>query len=186
MPAPVDSRQKRMRSAILGTGLVLVVAFSYGSGMRGQKRALETVKQERRVLRERVRLSELAMRSRDARLLQWDARRRVAMALESLDRRNFGILREQLDAAADRIDAAAKVDAADAADLGDLANILRTVDAKPGADLEATRTALRKAADTFDAALDKVAPDPANITPVSVPAPNLNDIPKLPGPEIGR
>ncbi len=186
MSATVETRQRRMRTAILGTGLVLVVAFSYGSGMRGQKRALETVKQERRVLRERLRLAELAMRSRDARLLQWDARRRMAMAMESLDRRNFGLVGEQLDAAAGLLDAAAKVDAADAADSGDLANILRTVDIRPGVDLEAPRAALRKASDALDIALEKVAPDPGKVTQVSVPAPNLNDIPKLPGPEIGR
>jgi len=46
--------------------------------------------------------------------------------------------------------------------------------------------ALGKIADTMDTALERVAPDPAKVTDVTVPAPNLNDIPKLPGPEIGR
>lgn len=185
-PVDAGARQRRFRLLILSLGTVLLIAFSYGSGMRGQKKALELVKQERRVLKERLRLSELSLRARDAALLQWEARRQLAVALRSLDKDNFGDLREAIEATVVRIEAAAQVGAADAADLSGALEILRGMDIAPTENRGQLRDALVNAADVMDKALEQTAPGPDSITPVSVPAPNLNDIPKLPGPEIGR
>ena len=189
MPARLSdpaAKQKKIRFLILGGGLVLLVAFSYGSGMRGQKRVTESVKQERRVLRERLRLAELSLRGRDTALVQWEARRLVAMALHSLDRANFGDAREQIDSAVRHLEAAAGVGSANSADLADAISQLKTLEIVPSENRGAIRDRLTAIAQAMDKALSAVAPDPSSITAVTVPAPNLNDIPKLPGPEIGR
>lgn len=179
-------RQKKVRFLILGVGLVLTVAFSYGSGMRGQKRIIESVKQERRILRESLRLAELSLRARDTALLQWDARRNVAMALHALDKTNFGDVRENIERAVARLESAAKVEAANAADLGDTAERLNSLNVVPTENRGALRDQLVAIAESMDRELEKVAPEPDSVTAVTIPAPNLNDIPKLPGPEIGR
>lgn len=184
-PQTAASRQQKVRIAILVGGFVIALAFAYGSGMRGQKKALETVKQDRRVLLERLRLTELKLQGRDALLQQLEARRQIALALLALDQRNFGIVRERLDAAAERLETADRVGAASAAALGGGAD-LRGVKVEVGPDLEALRARLLALAQRMDAELTKVAPPPTEISPVTIPVPNLNDTPRLPGPEIGR
>ncbi len=179
-------RQKKLRFLILGVGLVLLVAFSYGSGMRGQKRVIESVKQERRILRERLRLAELSLRARDTALLQWEARRHVAMAIHALDKTNFGDAREHIESAVEQLESAAKVEAANAADLAEAIAKLKSVNIVPTENRGAMRDQLVAIAEAMDRALNAVAPETDSVTAVSIPAPNLNDIPKLPGPEIGR
>ena len=66
-------KQLAWKRIIIGVGGSVIVLFAYGSGMRGQKKALEVVKQERRVLREDMRNLQLITRGREGLLHQYVA-----------------------------------------------------------------------------------------------------------------
>ncbi len=91
---PFKARFKR--AAILTLGTLIVIAISYGSGMRANVRRA-TIAEDR----EKAKIGELAvaradLAERDRGIAQLEARRQLHLALLALDERNFGIAQQHL------------------------------------------------------------------------------------------
>ena len=164
--------QTRWRQSILIVGGVITLLMAYGSGMRGQKKALETVKQERRVLREDLRNTQLVTRGREGLLHQFEALSlldaAVAEAVISPD-----VVIQVLQ----HLKTSDKIEAASDADVKDIIARLGT---------SQSLDSIKKIANTLRRRLSEMHISPDLETPVTVAAPSLNDVPKQPGPEIGR
>lgn len=170
-------KQDAWKRIIIGVGGSVIVLFAYGSGMRGQKKALEVVKQERRVLREDMRNLQLITRGREGLLHQY-----VALSLLDAQSSKPNQVGQELDSTVMQsvkahLETSVRLDATSDADVDDL--IQRLSSAKSGADYSAVAAELRKRLAKIDV--------PADLeTLVTIKAPSLNDVPKQPGPEIGR
>ncbi len=171
-------KQDAWKRIIIGVGGSVIVLFAYGSGMRGQKKALEAVKQERRVLREDMRNLQLITRGREGLLHQYAA----LLMLESAMAKKLKTGLPQSDQpmilqSLAHLETSKRIDATTDADVDDL--IVRLGSVKHEFDVFNVATDLRKRLQKIDI--------PADLeTPVSIKAPSLNDVPKQPGPEIGR
>ncbi|MFM7187612.1 MAG: hypothetical protein ACKO14_07310 [Armatimonadota bacterium] len=171
-------KQDAWKRVIVGIGGTAIVLFAYGSGMRGQKKALEGVKQERRVLREDMRNLQLITRGREGLLHQYAA----LLLLESAMAKKLESGKPQYDQpmikqAVAHLETSKRLDATTDADVDDLVD--RLLAAKNEFDVFNVASELRKRLQKIDI--------PADLeTPVTIKAPSLNDVPKQPGPEIGR
>jgi hypothetical protein len=157
-------KQDAWKRIIIGVGGSVIVLFAYGSGMRGQKKALEVVKQERRVLREDMRNLQLITRGREGLLHQYIALNIFDSQLSKPAKHGHELDTTVLKTAKSHLETSARLNATSDADVDDL--IERLSNAKGSGDYA-------------DVAADLE-------TPVTIKAPSLNDVPKQPGPEIGR
>lgn len=184
METQTDRMNLRLRWAILVGGALVILAMTYGSGMRAQKKKLEKQGNELKIARQELRATQLTLQGRDLLLQQWEARRQVDRALVALEARNFGTARERLNEAAGRLEAVAKVRALNVAALEAVPAALKAVPLEAMPNVEAPRSALLAIARRMDAELDKVVPKPDTLSAVTVQPPTANDVPLYP--EIGR
>jgi len=171
-------KQDAWKRVIVGIGGTVIVLFAYGSGMRGQKKALEGVKQERRVLREDMRNLQLITRGREGLLHQHAALLLLESAMaKKLESGKPPSDQPMITQAVAHLETSKRLDATTDADVDDLVD--RLLAAKNELDVLNVASELRKRLQNIDI--------PADLeTPVTVKAPSLNDVPKQPGPEIGR
>jgi len=170
-------KQDAWKRIIIGVGGSVIVLFAYGSGMRGQKKALEVVKQERRVLREDMRNLQLVTRGREGLLHQYVALNLLDSHISKPAKHDHEVDATDLQTAKAHLETSARLDATSDADVDDL--IERISNAKGSGDYAGVATELRDRLMKIDVAADLE-------TPVTIKAPSLNDVPKQPGPEIGR
>ena len=170
-------KQDAWKRIIIGVGGSVIVLFAYGSGMRGQKKALEVVKQERRVLREDMRNLQLITRGREGLLHQYVALNLLDGQLSKSAKHGHELDATVLQTAKAHLETSARLNATSDADVDDLIERLST--AKGSTDIAGVRGFLRDRLMKIDVAADLE-------TPVTIKAPSLNDVPKQPGPEIGR
>ena len=164
--------QTTWRQSILIVGGVITLLMAYGSGMRAQKKALETVKQERRVLREDLRNTQLVARGREGLLHQFEA-----LALLDAALAKAVISPDVVTGILQHLKTSDGIEAASDADVKD---IIATLGASQ------SLNSIREIANTLRRRLSEMQIPPDLETPVTVAAPSLNDVPKQPGPEIGR
>lgn len=170
-------KQDAWKRIIVGIGGSVIVLFAYGSGMRGQKKALEGVKQERRVLREDMRNLQLITRGREGLLHQYVALSLLDAQTSKPNQQGHEIDSTVLQSVKAHLETSDRLDATSDADVDDL--IQKLTSAKSVADYSGIASELRKRLAKIDV--------PADLeTPVTIKAPSLNDVPKQPGPEIGR
>ncbi len=170
-------KQDAWKRIIVGVGGTVIVLFAYGSGMRGQKKALEVVKQERRVLREDMRNLQLITRGREGLLHQYVALSLMDAQLAKAAKNEHELDATVLQTAKAHLETSVRLDATSDADVDDLIERLST--AKGASDLTGVTSSLRDRLMKIDIQADLE-------TPVTIKAPSLNDVPKQPGPEIGR
>jgi hypothetical protein len=170
-------KQDAWKRIIVGVGGSVIILFAYGSGMRGQKKALEVVKQERRVLREDMRNLQLITRGREGMLHQYVALNLLDAQLSHPKSHGHELDVIAIQSAKAHLETSVRLDATSDADVDDL--IERLSDAKGTADYASVAKELRKRLTNIDVAADLE-------TPITIKAPSLNDVPKQPGPEIGR
>jgi hypothetical protein len=170
-------KQDAWKRVIVGIGGGVIILFAYGSGMRGQKKALEVVKQDRRVLREDMRNLQLITRGREGLLHQYVALTLLDTQLAKPDQRGQEFDATVLQSVKAHLETSVRLDATSDADVDDL--IQKLTSAKSVADYSDIANELRKRLTKIDVAADLE-------TPVTIKAPSLNDVPKQPGPEIGR
>ena len=170
-------KQDAWKRVIVGIGGGVIILFAYGSGMRGQKKALEVVKQERRVLREDMRNLQLITRGREGLLHQFVALNLLYGQLAKPAKHGHELDATVLQTAKAHLETSARLNATSDADVDDLIERLST--AKGITDISGVTTDLRERLNTIDVSADLE-------TPVTIKAPSLNDVPKQPGPEIGR
>jgi len=170
-------KQDAWKRVIVGIGGGVIILFAYGSGMRGQKKALEVVKQDRRVLREDMRNLQLITRGREGLLHQYVALTLLDTQLAKPDQRGHEFDATVLQSVKAHLETSVRLDATSDADVDDL--IQKLTSAKSVADYSDIANELRKRLIKIDVAADLE-------TPVTIKAPSLNDVPKQPGPEIGR
>jgi hypothetical protein len=170
-------KQDAWKRVIVGIGGGVIILFAYGSGMRGQKKALEVVKQERRVLREDMRNLQLITRGREGLLHQFVALNLLDGQLAKPAKHGHELDTTVLQTAKAHLETSARLNATSDADVDDLIERLST--AKGTTDITGVTTDLRERLNTIDVSADLE-------TPVTIKAPSLNDVPKQPGPEIGR
>ncbi len=170
-------KQDAWKRIIIGVGGSVIVLFAYGSGMRGQKKALEVVKQERRVLREDMRNLQLITRGREGLLHQYVALNLLDSQLGQPKAHGHELDATVLQTAKAHLETSARLDATSDADVDDL--VERLSNAKGSGDYAGVAKELRDRLMKIDVAADLE-------TPVTIKAPSLNDVPKQPGPEIGR
>lgn len=170
-------KQDAWKRVIVGIGGTVIVLFAYGSGMRGQKKALEGVKQERRVLREDMRNLQLITRGREGLLHQYVALGLLDAQLSKPATHGHELNATVIQTAKAHLETSVRLDATTDADVDDL--LERLTVAKSASDLTGVAKSLRERLMKIDIVADLE-------TPVTIKAPSLNDVPKQPGPEIGR
>jgi hypothetical protein len=174
LSTPQEELNRKMRTIILVVGTVIVLAMTYGSGMRSQVRKLKAQYEQVKVYKQETRLAQIAVRGRDAQLQQWEARRLLDLAQRAAASGDAAGARAHQDEAVARLETADKADAAITADLTDLIPQIKA----------AAPAALAPLVARMDDALGKVAPKPDALGAVTIPPPTQNDVPT--GNDISR
>lgn len=207
MPTPMDKARDnaRNRTVILVSGIVIVLAMTYGSGMSAEMHKTKAVNELYKTARVDLRTTQLELRTDQAMLQQLEARRQLDLALAELDKRNFGTAQEHLTEAAARLDLVEQADQFAKAhpvqtkddnvyqppvstlDFSALATQIKATNLVATADIGAQRDQIQGFAAQLDADLTKIVPKPdAAFTPVTVKPLTLNDVPETPGNDVTR
>lgn len=164
-PVPAPSLKARFkRAAILILGTLIVIAISYGSGMRANVRRAAVAED-----REKAKIGELAvaradLAERDRKITQMEARRQLSLALVALDERNFGIAQQHLAQAGALLSAPGTQ-----GDLSALGGQVKEMSVIAAGDIGQQRARLLDFARRFDV-LVPPAPLPPVSSPVGAPA----------------
>jgi hypothetical protein len=203
--SPQEKKNRTVRTVILVTGTLFVLAMAYGSGMRGQVKKLKAMNEERKVVQRDLRFAYGDLRLRLTLVRQLEARRLVHTALLELDKRNFGVAQEQLSKAATllRESAAAATGNGDdreviVPNIGDAADRLEAIKLVASEDFGEQRTQLLTVADQMDKAFADYLPNYLEKAAASDDAvkakmkadgfykPTMNDVPQLSGNDVTR
>ena len=163
-PSAPTLKSRAKRAAIWIIGTILVIAIAYGSGMRANvKRAAQSE------ARERAKVGELAvaradLAERDRRIAQMEARRQLHLALLALDERNFGIAQQRLSHAGALLSLPGTP-----GDLSALGTQVKNLTVVAAGDIGQQRTQLLDIARRFDVLVPPPAP-PAPTPPAGTPA----------------
>ncbi|MES2459441.1 MAG: hypothetical protein V4671_02575 [Armatimonadota bacterium] len=191
-------KNKAFRIALMTVGIIFVLGMAYGSGMRAQVHKLQKKNEEVKTARRDLRLSQMDLRTSQALAQQLEARRQVALALNELDKRNFGAAQERLAESALRLETVQKANenalaakpqqpALSIADLTSFASEIKQIDLVATPDTGAQRERLLALAAQMDAELGKAVPKPeAEFASITVPPPTLNDVPQVPGNDVTK
>lgn len=182
--------QQRVRTLILVIGTIVVLAMVYGSGMRAQTRIARRIDEQRKVAEREYRVAQRDLLQRLAVARQLEARRQLALAVTELDARNFGTAQKHLGQAVEQLKLAGAVNAT-GPDFTSLAEQMAGSDLTVSSDVGSQRQMLLKIAEQMDKMLEPylgeffgVSSEYDKAHPIK--SPTLNDVPQLPGPEIGR
>lgn len=183
-------RDRRMRLFIVIVGSLVILAMTYGSGMRAQVRRIRDIEEKRKAIDQELRQSQRNGRLRLAAVEQLEARRQVSLALMALDQRNFGIAQKNVTEAARLLDVAQKADTTNP-DLSGVATSLHQMSIVAAADISAQRNALLSTATQMDKTFDAYTPQflqtsaaDDDIHPIQKPT--MNDVPNPNGHEMNQ
>ncbi len=191
-------KNQTFRAALLIVGTLVVLGMTYGSGMRVQVKKLKAMNAKMVTARRDLRLSQMDLRTSQALSQQLEARRQVALALNELDKRNFGAAQERLAEAASRLETVQEANSAalaakpeqpavSIADLAPFASQLKQIDLVATPNTGAQRERLLAIAAQMDTELGKSVPKPeTEFAPITVAPPTLNDVPPLPGNDVTK
>ena len=154
------------RAAILTIGTLIVIAISYGSGMRANVRRATVAEGQ-----EKAKIGELAvaradLAERDRRIAHLEARRLLHLALLALDERNFGIAQQRLAQAVALLSAPGTP-----GDLAALSGQIKAVNVVAANNIGQQRTQLLDVARRFDTLVPP---------PNAPPPPDVQTTPSLP------
>ena len=182
-----NNRDARFRFAILLIGALVILAMTYGSGMRRQKNQLEAKVEEAKIYKVDLRLTQMELRARDAYVQQLEARRQIALAEAALERSDAGAAQAALADAAARLRTAEQSDETNLSNtklVGETTEAVNPADPEPLSErvksLPMQKEAVARVATVLDAILKESAPKADFLTPVTVPPPTLNDVPQTP------
>lgn len=185
-----NPKQRNWQLFILITGSLVVLFMTYFSGMKAANRKARELDDRRKVAEQKYREAQRDLRVRLALTYQLEARRRLAMALEDMEKRNFGLAQDQVGLAAKLLEQA-QASGAIVPDLTAAAQQLSQTSLTATENQEAQRTALINLSRQIDASLTEFVPpfltekereDASN----PIVQPTLNDVPLPPGKEVGR
>lgn len=211
MPSPSNPlsdprRDGRNRTTILVAGIVIVLAMTYGSGMSAEMHKTKAINEKLKVANVDLRTTQLDLRAGQALAQQLEARRQLDLAMQELDKRNFGTAQDHLSEAAARLDTVeqsnlyakahpVQTGATDQVyqppvstlDFSALAAQIKGTSLAAAADIGDQRQKVLGFAAQMDAQLAKVVPKPdAAFAPVTVKPLTMNDVPETPGNDVTR
>ena len=202
--SPAASADARKRTVILTLGTVIVLAMTYGSGMRAEQHKIKKINDQFKVAKSDLRVAQMDLRASQALTQQLEARRQIDLALTALDQRNFGTAQDRLTEASARLSAIEAVNAYAKAhpiqtgdtpyqppvstlDLSSLAAQLKAITVPTTTDPGAERQEIQKLAAQLDESLGQVVPKADTpLAPVTLKPPTLNDVPETPGNDVTR
>ncbi|GAB4470298.1 MAG: hypothetical protein OHK0029_43110 [Armatimonadaceae bacterium] len=185
-----EKRQKWVRWTILILGTIITLAMVYGSGMRRQRDVVKAIDRERDLAQQKVRIAQRDLRYRLAVTYQLEARRQLAIALDQLDQRNFGVAQEHLNRAVELLNTD-EIRQANVLDFQSATERLAKTNLTATENIGEQRTTLNTIAREMDQAFQnfipeflqtKLAEDRAD--PIKMPS--LNDVPPPTQMEVGR
>src|SRR5688572_6703315 len=88
--------QKSVQLFLLIGGSLFILAMTYGAGMKRQVSALNEMNEQRKFVEQEYREAQRDLRYRLAVAYQLEGRRRLALALDEMERRNFGVAQEHI------------------------------------------------------------------------------------------
>jgi septation ring formation regulator EzrA len=185
---PLD--QKAVRLALLIGGSLIVLAMTYGAGMRRQMGKLKEMNEQRKIVEQQYREAQRDLHYRLAVAYQLEGRRQVALALDEMERRNFGVAQERLTNAVKLLETAQSANT-NAVDLSAFIPRLTQTNLTATENIGEQRTALNTLAREMDAKFTGFVPDFLTAkTQEDAANPikkvTMNDVPLPPGNEIGR
>jgi len=166
-PQPIP-RAKTQRF-ILITGSIVILAMTYGSGMRQQTKKLQDITQQLKIVRRGLRASELGRQADIALVHQLEARRLLDASLEAIASRNYGTAQDIVKDAIAHLETASTVQATNIADTSVVLKGLKALTGDPNPN---QLTAL---VHQLDEALDKVSPRTDYQIQSTIPPPTGND-----------
>jgi hypothetical protein len=185
---PLD--QKMVQRMILIGGTLIVLAMTYGAGMRRQVGALKAMNEQRKIVEQEYREAQRDLHIRLAVAYQLEARRHIALATDEMEKRNFGVAQEHIGTATKLLETAQAANT-NAADLSAYIPRLTRTNLTATENIGEQRTALNNLARELDATLNGFVPD--FLTAKSqedaanpIKKATMNDVPLPPGNEVGR
>lgn len=182
--------ENRLRTPILIIGTLIVLAMTYGSGMKAQTRTVKAINERRKLAEQDYRQAQRDLRLRLSVARQLEARRQVSLALAELDRRNFGLAQEHVKRASELLTDAGATQSS-APDLAPAADALKQVNLAAAADVSGQRQELLAVAARMDDALNPAVPEFLDVSarydeahPIQMPT--MNDVPLPPGNDVTR
>lgn len=190
-----------VRSLILIIGTLFVLSMAYGSGMRAQKRIVDSINEERKIAERDLRQAAGSLQVRLVLLRQLEARRLMHAALLELDRRNFGTAQGSLNQAVALLKEAGEAIAttqAVAPDLASVASGLAEVQLVASEDFGVQRGRVVALSEEADAKISAFLPSFLEQAAASDDAlrthlrqrgadkPTMNDVPQTPGNDVTR
>ena len=162
----------------------------YGAGMRRQRDALRAMNEDRKVVEQQYREAQRDLRYRLAVAYQLEGRRRIALALDEMEKRNFGVAQEHLAESVKLLETAHDANT-NAVDLSSFLPRLKQTNLTATENIGEQRTALNTLARELDFALTGFVPDfltakTQEDTANPIKKVTMNDVPLPPGNEIGR
>jgi hypothetical protein len=171
-------------------GSLFILAMTYGAGMKRQVAALKEMNEQRKLVEQEYREAQRDLRYRLAVAYQLEGRRRIALALDEMEKRNFGVAQEHVTAATKLLETAQTANT-NATDLSAFIPRLTQTNLTATENIGEQRTALNALARDLDATLTGFVPDFLTAkTQEDAAHPikkvTMNDVPLPPGNEIGR
>jgi hypothetical protein len=184
-PTPKD---RMVRTVIIVGGALFVLAMTYGSGMRAQVKKIQDLNEVRKKSEQDYRDAQRKMRVRLATVKQLEARRQVSLALNELDRRNFGSAADHIKTAAQLLQEVQTANTANP-DLGHVLSELQQVNPLASVNVGGERDTLTSIATEIDTSLSDfvsnfIRDSTADDTAHPIVAPTMNDVPLPPGNQI--
>jgi hypothetical protein len=185
-----SKKQTLVRWTILIVGGAITAAMLYGSGMRSKVHEVRAVTNDLKIMGQKYRDAQRDLRYRLTVSYQLEARRQLALALDEMEKRNFGVAQERLASTISLLETAQKAGTT-APDFSLLITKLKSVSLTATENIGEQRGAINDLAREMDTTLSgfvqefltsKKAEDDAE----PIKRSSLNDVPLPPGNEIGR
>lgn len=182
--------QKTVQMVVLIGGALFILAMTYGAGMKRQVKVLKEMNEQRKIVEQEYREAQRDLRYRLAVTYQLEARRRIALALDEMEKRNFGVAQEHL-ATATKLLETAQTANTNAVDLSAYIPRLTATNLTATENIGEQRVALNTLARELDSALTGFVPDfltakTQEDTAHPIKKVTMNDVPLPPGNEVGR
>jgi hypothetical protein len=163
-----------MRPLILWGGAFVILAGTFGSGMRMMKHQRDDLYHEKQVITQELRTTQLTLQGREAQAHLLEVRRQLDLSLREIGKRNFGAAEEHLKNAKTRLTTIEQSHVVGLMDITPLQSALAPL----GTLSDASGPAINESIGQIDAGIDKtpvLAPDA--LAKVTIPQPTANDIP---------